>query len=514
MTPFENPFADYGGIVHGDRFIGRQESLKVIDSRLIQPKEPANLAIIGQPRSGKSSLVYQALIERKDQLIKDRFIPIWVNLSTYEESRAFFQSLVPVCLEELEDLDLLDTGIQRAADRAGDSQLSWNERYRKIQRFFKKVRETGYRILLILDEFDSARYLFKNSVSDFQKLRELSYAPELGITLITTSRRSIKAIELQAGDISTLSETFRRHYLAMFDAQELQVFFDRLAAAGVNACETLKSDILSYCGGYPFLLDMLGCEIIEMCQKEQEIDVEKAVTQIDQSLFGHYDHIVDLSKEDGNLDGLIQILFGPVIDVKQETVNEFLGYGLIRESDDGTYVGFSKHFHDFLRLIERKSSGGDLWPIWRDTERVLRQFISATMLEKYGERWVEQLEKQHKGIRAIFEECRNSQKTDERKFGNRASQNLIDFTYPADLFSIISSEWITFKDTFGKDKRYWNERSELLSKVRTPLAHNRDEVLQEYERQIAEGYCNEILTTLEEKIPLATRAPTKNEENQ
>ena len=77
-------------------------------------------------------------------------------------------------------------------------------------------------MLLILDEFDNARYLFRDEAGAFQKLRELSYQPELGVTLITISRRSIKTIELQAGDISTLSETFRRHYLAMFDEEELQ----------------------------------------------------------------------------------------------------------------------------------------------------------------------------------------------------------------------------------------------------------------------------------------------------
>ena len=493
---FENPFADYGGIVHGDRFIGRQESLSVIESRLIQPREPANLAIIGQPRSGKSSLVYQALIERKEQLIEKNLIPIWVNLSTYQQSEAFFQSLVNEYLEELEDLDGINVGIQRAADRACEDQLSWSDRYRKIQRFLKKVRETGYRLLLILDEFDNARNLFKDNVSDFQKLRELSYQPELGVTLITTSRRSIKTIELQAGDISTLSETFRRHYLAMFNDEELEIFFDRLAAAGVKGSEGLKSDILSYCGGYPYLLDMLGCEIIEICQKGQETNVEKAVSQIAQALFGHYHHIVDLLEEDESLDGLLQILFGPVIDVKQETVNEFLGYGLIQEIHDGTYVGFSEHFHDFLRLIERKSGGGDLWPIWRDTEQELRQFIATTMFEEYGTQWVQQLQKKHSQFQSIFEQCRIAQQKDERVFGNRASQNLIDYTYPHDLFRIIFAEWNNFKDTFGKDKQYWEQRAQFLSKIRTPLAHNRDESLREFERQIAEGYCNEILDTL------------------
>ena len=521
---FENPFADYGGIVHGDRFIGRQESLDTIDSRLIQPREPANLAIIGQPRSGKSSLVYQALIERKDLLIKENFIPIWVNLSTYEEPRAFFQSLVSVCLEELEDLDQFNAEIQRTADQAPGDKLLWNEEYRRIQRFFKKVRRTGYRILLVLDEFDSARYLFKDNVADFQKLRELSYAPELGVTLITTSRRNIKTIELQAGDTSTLSETFRRHYLAMFDDQELEVFFDRLASAGVNVCEALKNDILSYCGGYPYLLDMLGCEIIEMQQKGQEINVEKAVAQIAQPLFGHYHHIVDLLKEDGSLDGLLQILFGPVIDVRQETVNEFLGYGLIREAADGTYSGFSEHFHDFLRLMERKSGGGDLWPIWRDTEKALRQLITETMLEKYGERWVERLEKQHPRFRkedpktgnpGIFEQCRIVRQKDEKLFGNRASQNLIDYTYPMQLFEIILAEWNSFKDIFGRDKQYWNQRAEFIAKIRNPLAHNREEALQEYELKIAEGYCEEILDAIHALKQVRERdTHNRNEENE
>ena len=81
-------------------------------------------------------------------------------------------------------------------------------------------------------------------------------------------------------------------------------------------------------------------------------------------------------------------------------------------------------------------------------------------------------------------------------FGNRASQNLIDFTYPQDLFAIIFAEWNSFKDTFGRDKPYWDQRAQLLSKIRNPLAHNRDESLRAFERQIAEGYCNEILDTL------------------
>ena len=90
---FDNPFADYGSIVRGERFIGRQTSLQVLENRVIRPSEPGNLAIIGDHKIGKSSLVYKAIIERKDELIARGFLPIWVNLATYDQSLYSFGHL-------------------------------------------------------------------------------------------------------------------------------------------------------------------------------------------------------------------------------------------------------------------------------------------------------------------------------------------------------------------------------------------------------------------------------------
>lgn len=100
-------------------------------------------------------------------------------------------------------------------------------------------------------------------------------------------------------------------------------------------------------------------------------------------------------------------------------------------------------------------------------------------------------------LKPIFEKCREAQEKEEKSFGSRASRNLIDFTYPQDLFAIIFSEWNTFKAIFGKDKNYWDQRVQLLAKMRNPLAHNRDEALYDYEKQVADGYCREILTVLQ-----------------
>ncbi|HXG19790.1 MAG TPA: Swt1 family HEPN domain-containing protein [Methylomirabilota bacterium] len=144
-------------------------------------------------------------------------------------------------------------------------------------------------------------------------------------------------------------------------------------------------------------------------------------------------------------------------------------------------------------MIERQV---DLWPVWRETEIALRNLITAAMLEQYGDQWIDKLEKARPNLKPIFERCREAQQKEEGSFGSRASRNLIDFTYPQDLFAIIFAEWHTFKPKLKKDKNYWDQRAQLLTKIRNPLAHNRDEVLYEHERQIAEGYCKEILGLL------------------
>lgn len=486
---FENPFADYGIVVRGDRFIGRSESLKVIENRSIRPKQPGNLAIIGEPRIGKSSLVYKAVLDRKRELTKKNFLPVWINLANYDHPNMFFRSLVT---ETLEEMKWLSEPVEKSARLALEDQLSQTEGYRRIQKFFEKIKQAGFRVLFILDEFDHARHLFKGRVSDFQRLRELSYRPEWRVGFITTSRRSIKDIETQTGAISTFDGIFHKHYLAMFEDKEVEEYCDRLLSVGVSLSSEDKERINFYCGHHPYLLEMLGYEIAEIFRDEQKTDVEKAAYCASQAFLGQYDRMISLLKEDNSLNKMIQILFGPVFDVKQTDVDEFLRYGLIKSaSEEESYVAYSSHFHLFLNMVGRDI---DLWKTWQDTEKALRQLVATVMIERYGENWIDRRERKLPKLKTVFDSCRKAQQSEIRTFKSRASQNLLDFTYPGELFVIIFAEWENFKLIFGKDKGYWAQRSQLLSKVRNPLAHNRDQVIHDYERQIAEGYCNEILS--------------------
>lgn len=491
---FVNPFSDYGNIVYGERFINRCDSIRAVENRVIRPREPGNLAIIGDYRIGKSSLVYHSIMGRKNDLLKERRIPIWINLATFDQASIFFRSLVTSSYDELDNLGLLSDEIKTAAERALLDEASWSEGYGRIQRYFEKIRRANLRIFFILDEFDHARHLFKGDISGFQGLRELSYRPEWRVTFITTSRRSLQSIELQTRAISTLDHTFHKHYLGMFDEDALKEFFERLSSVGITVTSQIEQRFLFYCGGHPYLLDMLGYEVVELFRETGTANVEQAVKNIEQSIIDHYEHMFGVLREDESVNKILQILFGPVVDAKPIDAEELQRYGLIKPDDEGNYVAFSEHFQTYLKMIERQV---DLWPLWRETEVALRQIVTEKMREVYDEEWVEKLSKAKPNLKTIFEKSRDAQQKEEKSFGSRASRNVLDFTYPRDLFNIIFAEWRIFGDIFGKDKNYWDQRAQLLSKIRNPLAHNRDQALYDYERKTAEGYCREVLTILE-----------------
>ena len=502
---FENPFSDYGKIVHGERFIGRKEARDVIENRITQPTNPGNLAIVGMHRIGKSSLAYKTIIEQKDKLIDKGVLPIWIGFSSYNQSLEFFSSLVDECVNEMENLNWLTAKVRRSANRVLETDATWDP----IKRFFKEVQNAGYGTLFILDEFDQARHLFKGETA-FQRLRELADYPDYRFSLVLTSRRSIRDIELSAGSSSPFHNIFQIQRLAMFSSKDLEIYFSRFSDVEIPISDENRKRVLFYCGTHPYLLEMLGCEIVESFSQDQEIDVNKAADTIIQSIFEHYDDMIRLIQDEGILNKLFQILFGPVIDVKPTDVTELESYGLIKPviedlkteeyPEKGAYVAYSEHFHDYLKLHKRSPEFVDgLWQIWSNTEKVLREAIISTMSNVYGDDWIEKLERARPNLKQIFDRCRQAQRKEEESFADRASQNLIDFTYPADLFTIILAKGLWdqhFQATLGENKNYWDERGKFLAKCRTPLGHNRDNILRSDQRKTFEAYCDEILGVL------------------
>ena len=93
-------FERTGQIIYGDRFIGRNYEINEIRKFVVDNR--ANVAIVGMPRIGKSSLAWQALMSCKETLVRDhKLIPVYIDVSTINTKGLFFSRMVSKVVREI-----------------------------------------------------------------------------------------------------------------------------------------------------------------------------------------------------------------------------------------------------------------------------------------------------------------------------------------------------------------------------------------------------------------------------
>ena len=189
-----NPVADYGGIVCGSRFVGRKGELQQIQQRVLG-QSYGNLAIMGLPRIGKSSLAWQAIMEKKEFLLEEKTLPVFFQVGSCDSAEVFYKQFVCYIHDELEFI-CDDERYNKFSSKILAELQQANEKsviIPLVQKYFKLVKRLGYKIVYVLDEFDSVQSFF--SVADFQTLREISTKPDTKICIVTCSRKTIQEIE-------------------------------------------------------------------------------------------------------------------------------------------------------------------------------------------------------------------------------------------------------------------------------------------------------------------------------
>lgn len=503
---FVNPFNQKGRIVTGEAFIGRRHSLLNVYRNVTDLPIPNNLAIIGYPRIGKSSLAKQSIICQKEELLNYNKIPIWLEFSTFSSRESFFRYLVRYSLDTMVHAKLADDTIIDCAKQVVSYNKDWDDLKYDVCKYFEVVRSKGYFTIFILDEFDEARHKFKNNMEAFKQLRDLGYdGDRYGVAFVTTSRRSIKEIETQSNCSSTLDGIFNKEYLKMYDTNEMNEYYSHYSKVGLHLSDAQKLKIEYYCGGHPFLLANIGFEIIEHYKQGQlDINIDLVFEKIRLSFLNYYEHLIGLLKEDNTYEKMLQILFGPMLSVTDDDVIELRDiYGLLKDdnlpSKDQGLIAFSGHFQDHLSNLGRKI---EFWPLWTSLETTLRDLIAKVFVKKHSENWLAKLLE-------MFPVFFNGTEIDGRVFEGaiqkRAkskedyrSDNLLDYLDAQPLFEIILSKngWNNyFRDIFGGDKNkiVLQKKIELIVKIRNPYAHSRFRSIKPETVQQAEIYCKEIL---------------------
>ncbi len=511
----ENPFADNAAIVISERFVGRKFEINEIRTRVLGELY-GNLAIVGLPRIGKSSLVWNSLIPLKDKLLQEKHIIAYISISSGDNAINFFKGLSSAILEEIEFENELFDIYERLKNIYNDIKLNQNDRFEflnHVKKFFKFCKKGNIRTTFILDEFDYSERIF--TVADFQFLRELSTLPETKVCLVTISRRTIQELEPENGAISNFYGVFSYLHLQLFNDVDLIAYWERLKSLGIEVSEEYKKDVYYFIGSHPYWLDMVNYHIFNRIKSDNKTSINLLSgisTDLKNIFWNNYDNIISLMDKEGLKSHFIQAVVGPVLNLTQMSIERLTKYGLVQsvsarekygtyfqtlinaglvKEGDISYNSISIHLDDYLR---QKEIEFDIWPLWNEAEHQVRNLITVHLKGKYGEDWrnnfVTKNPRQEDNIKKM-EQVRDS---NIHRFGTLASNELVRYTYPLDMWdTFITSDWTWFQVIFKNNKSDWQIKFSLLAKIRNPISHsNKDFVLQDTLTK-AKEICNEII---------------------
>lgn len=484
-----NPFADFGTTVYGDRFVGRDDELRQIASRVFGKIGYGSLALVGLPKIGKTSLLAEA-VRRAGPSLRDRKTVVTrVEMGTCQSIDDFFRTLIQDLVQGLRGQEWSNSRIEEHATRALErSPIP----FACVRDVFRAVRQAGTRAVCILDEFDAGRYLFAGLPQSFHWLRELCSNPEFKAAVIFVSKRRLQDIARMAGHESDYwANVLMTLTLRPFSVEDTQQFFERARVAGVTTDGEALQEVTAVCGRHPYLLDAYAYHACQRVLEGRNLDIEWLRSTMGGVIHDYYHQVVTVLQDASMLDKFVQVVCGPTWNVRPQDVDALVDYGVLSIENQQQLRSFSEGFADYARLVE--GSAG-IWPLWRDTERSLRDSIDSLLRSRFGADWENELKKSRPKLQPLLDACHDTMTKEQARFGVRAAPTLLAYAYPMDLFQIMAADWSALGDPLlGPDKQAWSVKFGVLGKVRTPLAHNRDEAVTDGERLQAEGICKELL---------------------
>lgn len=484
-----NPYADFGSTVTGSRFIGRFNELCTITTRIFGSSGFGSIAIVGLPRIGKTSLISEAIRRATCDMHGQSIAVARLDVGAFDSADGLLRCLIEDLTEGIRagkiGSELTQKRVNEVLERSAID-------FSAVRTVFKSLRQTGIRPVCVLDEFDAGRRVFRDTPRFFHWLRELCSNPEFKAAIVLVAKRRLQDISRLAGyESSYWSNVLMTLPLKHFSDRDVAQFWSELEKGDIFLDETGRQEVLSYMGHHPYLLDVFGYHAWDYKKQGRRIDDNWIKATCGELAQEYHQQVTEILKDGPMLSKVIQVIVGPQWDVTSEDVVALCELGVLRD-EEGVLRGFSRAFEDHLRVMERCI---DIWPLWRDTERALRDVLERNLERKFGPNWPNALGKARSNLKPILDECRKLRDEERKKFGlHDAEPSLLSYSYPMDLYKIMSADWANLGESLlGKDKRSWALKFNTLAKVRNPLAHNRAESVDDGDRKQAEGICREIL---------------------
>jgi len=279
-----NPFL-YGNPVPPDQFLDRRRELRRITSRIVNRGQ--STAIVGEPRSGKTSLLdYLAAPEMRMELYGEsgeRLLFSCLDAQTLggEFSQAQFWEYALHPLHKRVIVPSPDSPLAQAYQICRESDFGTFV----LERLFAQMGPTGWRLVLMLDEFDLLLYHpILNCAEFFGSLRSLASRSRGALALVVASRRSLASLNEDTQQFNrTGSPYFNFLTEIILGTLPNEYVTELLRRAGDRFTAEDRHFIAEVAGGHPYLVQVAASALWE-AYEEGEGDADQRRQYVRQSL--------------------------------------------------------------------------------------------------------------------------------------------------------------------------------------------------------------------------------------
>jgi len=268
-----NPFI-YGRPLRPNEFFDREGELKSLWNRILTNQSSA---VTGEPMIGKTSLLLklsdmESFKEANglddSEAAKFKFVLFdCMTFETWMNPNGFWRKV----LKELKRGAGDDTEFQKILERFEGYFDTFEDR----KDFFTEIGRKGYKVVLMLDEFDTLlrHQNFKTS-SFYGQLRHLANLTD-GLVVIASSRMSVSELNEEGRGILNVGSPFFNNWIEFklkgFDLKTINEFFNR---SQTPFTDEDREFILSLAGVHPALLQGIASTLFEA--KSRTVDPKNA----------------------------------------------------------------------------------------------------------------------------------------------------------------------------------------------------------------------------------------------
>lgn len=419
----------------------------------------------------------------KSEKLKN-FIFIDENIS---EENNLFERLARKVFKKLLKKNLNKNDLEKFESQYNRIGSASNEfdKFENIADFFGDIIDESFHIAICIDRFHRVETFF--SLTDYKKLRSL--ADNIGVRFILGSTYPIEMLETKNGDNSDLQGVFtNRIYLGAIDICDFISFFENETAKKPKL-NPFKERIIYWCGFFPGIFTKC---ITEISYDHPEASILRTIdTQFDGME-------KKLKAKEDLLTEAIKTVIGPMYNTNHDKRKTLCCYGFLKavdvdykkkllskifsNDDIESYLGFQEEdgscyilFSDYytLRFIKKYRYERDYFPIWRDTESLLRKMVRSRLKLEYGFEYESKIIESNEFLAQA-----DKQRTQEiADFGHNQFDILeyIDTNTLFERFILKKESWKFYNEkVFKGAKAKWKDDFDLLTAIRRPLSHSRN----------------------------------------